>query len=121
MEERHRLLTVLEEFLLKQNGLNGKKINVRDCSWPEVMELVRRAEDQYKNEKVTGKLGQLRKFLRKLGDNGAVFEEWLRILPDGDYGSPISGSFHVIIKVSCPCFYHQMSCLTPSYPSLDRN
>ena len=79
---------------------------MRDCSWPEVMELVRRAEDQYKNEKVTGKLGQLRKCLRKLGDNGAVFEEWLRILPDGDYGSPISGSFHVIIKVSCPCFCH---------------
>ena len=121
MEERHRLLSVIDEFLLKQNGNDGKKINVRDCSWPEVMELIRRAEDQYKNEKVTGKFGQLRKCLRKLGDNGAVFEEWLRILPDGDYGSLISGSFHVIIKVSCPSFCHQVFCLTPSHPNLDRD
>lgn len=66
------------------------------------MKVIQRAENQYKNEKLTGRLGQFRKCLRKLGENGEIFENWLRILPDGDYGSIISGSFHVIIKVSCP-------------------
>lgn len=100
-DERDKLLTVLEEFQSKQKvEVNGKKINIHTCSWPEVMVLIKRAEDQYKNEKITGVLGHLRKCLRKLGDNGEVFEDWLRILPDGDYGSIISGSFHVIIQVS---------------------
>lgn len=66
------------------------------------MKLIKNAEAQYKNEKVTGVFGRFRKCLRKLGENGEIFEDWLRILPDGDYGSIISGSFHVIIKVSCP-------------------
>ena len=66
------------------------------------MKLIKRAENQYKNEKLTGVLGHFRKCLRKLGENGKVFEDWLLILPEGDYGSIISGSFHVIVKVSCP-------------------
>lgn len=103
LDERDKLLAVLEAFQLKQKHEPGQKmINVRSCSWPEVMKLIARAEDQYKNEKITGVLGGLRKCLRKLGDNGATFENWLRVLPDGDYGSIISGSFHVIIQVSCP-------------------
>ena len=81
---------------------SGKKINVRECSWREVLELIKRAEDRYKYEKVTGVFGQFRKCLRKLGDNGAMFDNWLRILPDGEYGSIISGSFHVILQVSFP-------------------
>lgn len=64
--------------------------------------MIKRAEDQYKNEKMTGVYGQLRKCLRRLGDNGTAFGKWLSILPDGDYGSIISGSFHVIIEVSVP-------------------
>ena len=66
------------------------------------MKLVERAENQYKNEKLTGPIGQFRKCLRKLGENSEVFENWLHILPDGDYGSMVSGSFYVIIKVSRP-------------------
>ena len=102
-DERDNLLTVLEEFQSKQKIVDsGKKINVRDCFWLEVLELIKRAEHRYKNEKVTGVFGRFRKCLRKLGKNGAIFESWLRILPDGDYGSIISGSFHVILQVSCP-------------------
>ncbi|KAL9064056.1 MAG: hypothetical protein Q9161_009113 [Pseudevernia consocians] len=100
-DERNKLLAVLEEYQSEQKSEPGvEKINVRDCSWPQVMILIRSAENQYKNEKVTGVFGKFRKCLRTLGDNGAIFENWLRILPDGDYGSIISGSFHVIIKVS---------------------
>ena len=96
-------MTVLEDFQSKQSiENNGKKINVRECSWPEVLELIKRAEHRYKNEKVTGVFGHFRKCLRKLGDNGAVFDNWLHILPDGDYGSIISGSFHVILQVRDP-------------------
>ena len=102
-DERDKLLTVLEDFQSKQRIENsGAKINVRECSWPEVMELIKRAEHRYKYEKITGVFGQFRKCLRKLGENGAMFDNWLHILPDGDYGSIISGSFHVIIQVSCP-------------------
>ena len=79
-----------------------EKINVHESSWPEVMKLIERAEYQYKTEKLTGVLGQFRKCLRKLGENGEVFEDWLHILPNGDYGSIVSGSFHVIIKVGYP-------------------
>ena len=102
-DERDKLLTVLEDFQSKQKiEDNGKKINVRECTWPEVLELIKQAEHRYKYEKVTGVFGQFRKCLRKLGDNGAMFDSWLHILPDGDYGSIISGSFHVILQVSCP-------------------
>ena len=76
------------------------------------MILIRSAENQYKNEKVTGVFGKFRKCLRTLGDNGAIFENWLRILPDGDYGSIISGSFHVIIKVSCAYNFLSIRCWT---------
>ena len=102
-DERDKLVAVLEEFQAKEKNESAvEKINVRKSSWPEVMKLIERAENQYKNEKLTGALGHFRKCLRKLGDNGEVFENWLRILPNGDYGSVVSGSFQVIIKVSCP-------------------
>ena len=103
MAERDKLFAVLEEFQSKKKSEVGvEKINVRECSWPEVVKLIKRAENQYKNEKLTGMLGHFRKCLRKLGENSEVFDNWLRLLPDGDYGSIISGSFHVIIKVSHP-------------------
>ena len=63
------------------------------------MQEVDKAKYHYKDEKITGPAGKRIKCLRSLGKNGAVFETWLGLLPDGDYGSSISGAFKLVLNV----------------------
>lgn len=57
-------------------------------------------QKDYEKERMTGPFGSLRKCLDRLGKNGEGFKRWLDVLPDGDYGSVVSGSFKLIVEVS---------------------
>ena len=69
-----------------------------------MLKLVQSMEKDYEKEQMTGPYGSLRKCLYKLGENGDTFKRWLDLLPDGDYGSVVSGSFKLIVEVRATLF-----------------
>ena len=77
-----------------------KDIRRTEYSWEQVMAEVQQAKDRYQNK------GKVCEFLRKLGDNAEGFQEWLSLLPDGDYGGPICGAFKIGLKVVLSIFVH---------------
>lgn len=67
------------------------KIDLRSSTWPQVMKEFERAVSHYREKRLEGPLGKVNASFRKLGENADSFKDWLRLLPNGDYGSPICG------------------------------
>lgn len=69
-------------------------IELRNFTWSQVIAEVQSASNTYKSEE-----GKTKNIFRSMCDNAAVFENWLCLLPDGDYGASISGAFVMVIHV----------------------
>ena len=66
----------------------------RKFSWKEVIVEVQDASDAYKNDR-----GKVKSIFYNMCNNAPVFEHWLSLLPEGDYGASISGAFVILARV----------------------
>ncbi|KAF6837171.1 hypothetical protein CPLU01_03283 [Colletotrichum plurivorum] len=89
--EKEALFTLMEEVqrkLLKKTADNGgpkEKIDVRRCSWSQVVSQVQITAEMWRNR--PEKQGKTMIFIDKVGRNRDAFESCLQLLPMGDYGS----------------------------------
>ena len=73
---------------------------ISESKWQAVIDEIRQAEYNADVNGIKGALGAIRKCGRKLGDSGAAFTGWLRMLPDDAYGSIICGGLTLIINAA---------------------
>lgn len=93
-------MEALQKAMPSQVQQNEPKIDVRKSNWKQFLGEVTKVSDQYRNlSGVPGPAQKLRSCLRKIAHKSKIFEGWLEILPEGDYGSSISGAFRLILKV----------------------
>ncbi|PSN71370.1 hypothetical protein BS50DRAFT_673933 [Corynespora cassiicola Philippines] len=78
---------------LKKEGKDRKDIKEFDLNdvkdWNDVTQLVKTAETNYSNDEKKG--GKIRKFFRKVGDNGKSIQSFVGLLPDGSYKTLCGG------------------------------
>jgi len=84
----------MDEFQNKliKKKLATEKINLKNCTWMEVMQEIDKITNYYKVERTKGAVGSIRNVIRKLQDNAKDFQPWINLLPSGDYGSVLSGT-----------------------------
>ena len=68
--------------------------------WADVVQTMEDARGEYEKRHEGKRMTAIDNFLNRIGTSGPVFQAWLDILPNGDYGSVICGAFGLVIKVS---------------------
>lgn len=102
-KEQEIFLAALEKF---ENDLPEKyktKFNIKGKhTWSEVIAEAQIAEMKYKRKgSGEGPFSRVRGSFRKLQGSAGALSTWLEIVPQSTYGSVITGSFKVIIRVCC--------------------
>ncbi|KAA8904873.1 hypothetical protein FN846DRAFT_951720 [Sphaerosporella brunnea] len=67
-------------------------------SWDEVEKEVSAARAQYMN--LTGRSGEIRKWLRKVGDHGSAAKPYVNFIPNGTYTSILSAGANILIDAA---------------------
>jgi hypothetical protein len=96
-QEKSLLLDALIEYYEKKNRsatVLPASSNVK-CSWTDVAAALQQLSTVEEDEN-----SRFKRSVRKIGDNADIFQRWLALLPDGDYGATISGAFKLILGVS---------------------
>ena len=94
-DEKAELAIAIENF--RENVKGKMKISSDDSkifTWNEVISCVEELAAR-KNKRLTC----LEKFFDKVGQNGPSFNNWLELLPSGDYSSVNCGTFKLVINV----------------------
>lgn len=66
-----------------------------------VMGSISEVQKKYEIESIKGPWGKVRQAFRRLGENSAVFESWLMLLPsENNYLSVLCGGLKLILRVS---------------------
>lgn len=68
---------------------------LHDFTWRQVIAEIEIANHAYRHDG-----GKIRNMFQKMCDSAPIFENWLCLLPDGDYGASISGAFVMLVRVS---------------------
>lgn len=66
--------------------------------WEHVVETMSAAATQNKGDK--GLTSAISSFTEQMGDNGPAIEQWLQLLPSGEYTSVICGAFKLILTAA---------------------
>ena len=70
------------------------QINLETCTWLDVVGEFQDAKEFYQHERRRrGVSGAVTNCFRKLGENADAFGQWIDLLPNGDYGAGICGTF----------------------------
>lgn len=89
--ELQKLFGLIQKAQARLHGKRGEKIHVeempdlRKCTWGNVMEEVQSTANRWKNR--PDKEGNVMKFIKSIEQNSASLQNWLGLLPTGDYGS----------------------------------
>ncbi|KAF5572063.1 hypothetical protein FPANT_13377 [Fusarium pseudoanthophilum] len=99
-EEIESLFAVMEQVQKKlDQGKTGQKYNtkvdLRQCNWKVVMGEVEKTAQLWRSR--PHKQSKIMGLVDKVGRHSEALERWLGLLPAGDYGSSICGSFKIII------------------------
>ncbi|KAH7233070.1 hypothetical protein BKA59DRAFT_446565 [Fusarium tricinctum] len=96
-EEKERLFELMQQVQkkLSKEQSSDDMIDLRKCSWREVMGQVQKTAQRWKLR--PNKQGRTMVFIDKLGRHSSALESWLGLLPSGDYGSSICGVFKLAI------------------------
>ena len=89
--ERDNLIDSTNQLKQKSRRLD----NSEKFTWRQVIAEVQNTSDAYRNER-----GKVKNIFYRMCDNAAVFENWLSLLPNGDYGAVISGTFVIVLRAS---------------------
>jgi hypothetical protein len=86
-EEKERLFELMQQVQkkLSKEQSSDDMIDLRKCSWREVMGQVQKTAQRWKLR--PNKQGRTMVFIDKLGRHSSALESWLGLLPSGDYGS----------------------------------
>ncbi|KAF2733938.1 hypothetical protein EJ04DRAFT_553012 [Polyplosphaeria fusca] len=97
-EDQQQLVATTESFaraverLKKKKGKESDvaKFNFKDVqNWTDVNQIVRDEEKKYYQDDTVS--GKVRKFFRKVGDNGKSIQSFVGLLPDGNYKTLCGG------------------------------
>ncbi|KAG5661788.1 hypothetical protein KAF25_004027 [Fusarium avenaceum] len=96
-EEKERLFELMQQVQKKLSKEHSSEdmIDLRKCSWREVMGQVQKTAQRWKLR--PNKQGRTMILIDKLGRHSSALESWLGLLPSGDYGSSICGVFKLAI------------------------
>ncbi|KAH8885481.1 hypothetical protein GQ53DRAFT_728957 [Thozetella sp. PMI_491] len=99
-DEKEKLFALMEQVrtkLAKQDSTNVQAIkhDLRKCTWDQVLQDVQGLTSRWAS--TTKKSSKMMKCLGMLKENSEVFESWLDLLPNGDYGSSICGVFTLVL------------------------
>ncbi|OIW31235.1 hypothetical protein CONLIGDRAFT_700977 [Coniochaeta ligniaria NRRL 30616] len=95
--EQEKLVAAIELLRQKTRASDTPKTEteLRNYNWTQVIREVNDASNKYKNDR-----GKATNIFRNMCDNAGIFENWLRLLPDGDYGATISGAFIMAVRAA---------------------
>ncbi|KAL9119792.1 MAG: hypothetical protein Q9187_003655 [Circinaria calcarea] len=97
-QQKDALFGAMKEF---QNNLAKKDpsiiaIDLKTCSWPDVMREFNRAQ-QYHKEKTWSRYKPISQYLRAFGAKAQFLGQWVELLPAGDYGAGLCGALKLIL------------------------
>lgn len=86
--EKEELFGLIEQVQIKfedkgSNRLSG--LDLRRCKWDQVMLQVQETSNQWKSS--PRRTSRAMQCIDKLGQNSEAFQNWLELLPAGDYGA----------------------------------
>ena len=96
-------LQELKETVVKyqqKTGLTTQGVTQADtgaCTWSEIQKLIEVATSGLGSDDESDKI---KLSCSKIARNIAGFDNWLNLLPDGDYGAVICGVFKMVVLVS---------------------
>ena len=91
----------MQTFQQSEQEQNRVNLGIPSASaWQIVLDAVADAQFDADVNAVKGMGGLIRNLMRKLGEAGPAFEDWLKILPTDIYGSVICGGFTIIINAA---------------------
>ncbi|ETS73822.1 hypothetical protein PFICI_14768 [Pestalotiopsis fici W106-1] len=95
--EMEKLFELLEKVQVKlsKKGMQQSPQSIRSCRWEDVLSQVQDTAAQWST--TPNRTSQAMLCISKVGRNSAVFESWLGLLPDGDYGASLCGVFKLAI------------------------
>ena len=95
--ERESLIDSINQLKQKSRRLDNsdKSVDLHEFTWRQVIAEVQNASNAYRSEG-----GRARSIFHRMCDNATIFENWLDILPNGDYGAVISGAFVMVLRAS---------------------
>jgi hypothetical protein len=85
----------------KSSGTSAIKVNfnVRNLKWEDVFGQISQAADQYESEGARGSKAEIKRTFRGICRNAPVIQQWLTLVPNGDYSSGIAGAFQMFAVV----------------------
>ena len=96
-------LQELKEAVVKYQQKTGStpqgvaQLDTAACTWSEIQELIEVATNGLGSDDESDKI---KLSCSKIARNIAGFDNWLNLLPDGDYGAVICGVFKMVVLVS---------------------
>ncbi|KAF2472284.1 uncharacterized protein BDR25DRAFT_367109 [Lindgomyces ingoldianus] len=85
---------------LKAHDSKFRQINAKKFTLTELMSSLEANRNRYEYEDLKGPKGFLRKGFRKLGENAQSFGQWLQLVPNSQYSTPIVGSFMIFLSMA---------------------
>lgn len=76
-------------------------INVRACTWPQVMKELSNAE-AFHQRKYFGRFKSIFKCIRGFKTYASAISNWVNLLPSGDYGSGLCGKDDPLLSMFEP-------------------
>ncbi|CZT51489.1 uncharacterized protein RSE6_12638 [Rhynchosporium secalis] len=98
--ETDKLFVLMQEVQLKlskrSKGTSNAfvSLDLKACNWEEVISEIRTTSQSWKE---LPRMSKGRKCLERLGQDSGAFQDWLGILPAGDYGASICGVFKLAV------------------------
>ncbi|CZT08040.1 uncharacterized protein RCO7_09598 [Rhynchosporium graminicola] len=98
--ETDKLFVLMQEVQLKLSkrckGTSNAfvPLDLKACNWEEVISDIRTTSQSWKE---LPRMSKGRKCLERLGQDSGAFQDWLGILPAGDYGASICGVFKLAV------------------------
>jgi len=94
-------LKAMKEFQTSAKGSSDVHIDLNKYQdWTQVEATMKDAELEYRQRhKDKPIMKGIAEFFSNVGNSGGLFQDWLSLLPTGEYSSVVCGAFKLVIKV----------------------
>ncbi|KAK6224094.1 hypothetical protein LQW54_000241 [Pestalotiopsis sp. IQ-011] len=96
-DEKDKLFALVAKVQAKlaKRGAVQPSQDIRSCRWEDVLRQIQDTASHWSTSTHRSSLAM--GYIDKVGRNSAVFQDWLNLLPSGDYGSSVCGVFKLVI------------------------